>query len=553
VAIAIVAIAADRLRGRAAGATALAALALSAAVFWPGVVDQLDLDARPVNAIAAAGVALALGLTVAAVVAGGMRAAPRAPGDAVRLVVAAAVVFVAIPYITNDFGVFVDRIPVLASIFESRRPWAPFGQADLRPGVHLGHHHGFDGALLALAALALSRALGRMRRRRVEAVLALYLAVMLAYGLANEFQDAWNEQLVKTGVVSWSVPPLLVPAAKPAFLAAIGAGLVLYLLVFRRLPRLRDRIGPARRRPALAALALVPTAATAVFLGLALTADGRTVRSPGPTPAERARLSHSGVLAFPVVEHAYDVFAARPDGSGQRDLTASDDKRDLRPTWSPDGRRLAFQSGCDGNPEIYVMDADGTHVRRLTRDRARDGEPSWRRGRIAFVSGRDGNPELYVMRPDGTRQRRLTRNGADDEWPAWSPDGRRLVFQSDRDGDFDLYVMRATGGGLSRLTNLPGDERLPAWSPDGSKIAFESNRDGNYDLYVVGADGRGLRRLTRDAAEDFAPAWSPNGRWLAFASDRDGRDQIFVMRADGTHVLRITSAQKDKDAPAWGR
>ncbi len=539
VAIAVVLIVIDRLQGRTAVTAAVLAVGLCAAVFWPGVVDQRDLDARWVNAIAALGVALALGLTLAAA-RGGVGAVARAPGDRLRLVLAAAVVLLALEYMTGEFGVFINRIPGLGSIYWARQPWAGFGQANLRPAVHLGHHHGFDGALLALAALTLSRVLGTMRRRRVQAFLGLYLAVMLAYGLANEVQDAWGEQLVKRGVVDWAIPGVLVPAPTPEFGAVIGAGVLLFLLVFRRL--LRPRAAVARPVPAL--VFAVPAAAVVVLAGLGATAGGRTIRTQPPGPDERRQLRAEGPIVFPMVDHGWDLIVARGDGGGRRNLTPDDD-RDLAPAWSRGGR-IAFQSDRDGSPEVYLGD------RRLTEDAASDGEPapSPDGGEIAFVSTRDGNREIYVMRADGTQQRRLTRNAADDEWPSWSAGGR-IVFQSDRAGDFDLYVMDADGGGLRRLTNLRGDERVPAWSPDGTKIAFASDRAGSYDLYVVRADGSGLRRLASYPGEEFAPAWSPNGRFVVFLSDRDGRDQLFVVRADGSGLARLTDVQADKDAPDW--
>ena len=539
VAIAIVLVVVDRLEGRVAATSGVLAMALSAAVYWPGVVDQRDLDARWVNAIAAVGVALAFGLTVVAAKHGvGVRA--RAPGDRLRLLLAVGVVLLALEYITGEFGIFVNRIPVLGSIFWARQPWAAFGQADLRPAVHLGHHHGFDGALLALSALTLSRALGTMHRRRLQAFLGLYLAVMLAYGLANEVQDAWGEQLVKRGVVGWAIPSVLQPGATPEFGAVIGVAVLVYVLLFRRL--LRPREGRTRRVPAL--LFVGPALAAVVMAGLGATAGGSTVRTRPPGPDERRALRAEGALVFPMVDRGWGLIVARGDGGDQRNLT-SDDDRDLAPRWSPRAG-VTFQSDRHGNTDVYV---DG---RRLTHDSASDGEPAWSSdGReLAFVSSREGNREIYAMRADGTRQRRLTRNRADDEWPRWSPDGR-IVFQSNRGGDFDLYVMNSDGTGLRRLTHLAGDERSPAWSPDGNTIAFTNDRGGNYDLYLARADGRNLRRLTRDPAEEFAPAWSPDSRFLVFGSDRDGRDQLFAVRSDGSGFARLTNVQADKDAPDW--
>ncbi len=476
VAIALALIAVDRLHGRLATTVAVLAILLCAAVYWPGVVDQRDLDGRWVNAIAAVGVALALALTLAAA-RGGIRAVRRAPGDPLRVLLAVAIFFFALEYVTGEFGVFVNRIPGLGSIFLARQQWASFGYDTLRPAVHLA-----------------------------------------------------------------AIPSLLVPAPEPAFGAVVAAGVLLYLLVFRR-------IGAGlvvRGRPVPASVLLLPAAAVAVLVGLGAAADGRTVRSPGPTAAEGTELQAEGRIAFSMVDHGWDVMVARGDGRSLRNRTP-DNNHNLAPRWSPMDRRLVFQSDRAGNPDVY------SGAERLTADSASDGEPAWSPdGRlIAFVSTRDGNREIYVMRADGRGQRRLTRNGADDQWPRWS-NPRRIVFQSNRHSDDDLYAIGADGTGLQRLTNLPGDERTPAPSHRGALVAFASNRAGDYDLYVAHADGTGLRRLTHDPGEDFGPAWSRDDRFLVFTSNLDGRDQLFVVRATGGGLARLTGVQADKDAPDWG-
>ena len=137
---------------------------------------------------------------------------------------------------------------------------------------------------------------------------------------------------------------------------------------------------------------------------------------------------------------------------------------DKYPVSSPDGRKIAFTSARDGYNAIYVMNADGSEQRRLTRNKWADGFPAWSPDghRIAFTSTRDGNAEIYVMSADGSDQRRLTRNPADDGvgylgWSssAWSPDGREIAFASQRDGNDEIYVMNADGSGVRRLTNDP--------------------------------------------------------------------------------------------------
>ncbi len=216
------------------------------------------------------------------------------------------------------------------------------------------------------------------------------------------------------------------------------------------------------------------------------------------------------------------------------------DAFDSVPTWSPDGRRIAFGSDRDGNREIYVMNADGSGVIRLTDNDAIDSGPAWSPDgrRIAFSSTRDGSFEVYVMNADGSGVTRLTDNDAFDWHPAWSPDGRHIAFDSDRDGNWEIYVMNADGSGVTRLTYNGAADGSPAWSPDGQRIAFGTGRHGKYEIYVM--DASGVTRLTDNDASDVGPVWSPDGRRIAFASERDGNLEIYVMNADGSGATRLT-------------
>jgi len=200
-----------------------------------------------------------------------------------------------------------------------------------------------------------------------------------------------------------------------------------------------------------------------------------------------------------------EIYVMNADGSAPTRLT-SNPAGDAQPSWSPDGRQIAFMSTRDGDKgEVYVMGVDGSGQARLTNNAATgafDGEPSWSpSGRqIAFTR----EPEIYVMDSDGSFPTQLTHSRLAASGPSWSPDGQHIAFA---DGS-DIYVIDLVGFATRALTNDQDYNRDPSWSPDGGHIVFKSERDGNAELYVMAADGSGLTRLTNHFAWDGAPNWS---------------------------------------------
>jgi len=225
-AIAILALLADRLPGRVWQGTAAAGVALCAAVFWPGVVDQADLDAKPVNAVAAAGVLVALALTA---VAGRPRWAGRQSGDRVRVVVGLVALFVGLPWLAAEAGRFLDGVPLLGHLFQTgKHPPNAAGLPPFPPSVHHGHHHGMDGVLLLLTALLLSRVVPSVRRRWLRVAVGLYVALMACYGIGNIGNDFWIEQVNKRGWTSWQFPDVLRPKLTIAWGVIVVATAALY-------------------------------------------------------------------------------------------------------------------------------------------------------------------------------------------------------------------------------------------------------------------------------------------------------------------------------------
>jgi hypothetical protein len=215
VAIVVVLVAVDALP-RSAWALAAPAIALSAVVAWPGVVDQDDLDARVVNVIPALGVALAFGLTVAASRRAGWGVAGRLPLDSVRLGIAALALVLSIPWIAADLGFFLPD-----GVFIMRRVALDTDGLPIA-AVHLGHHHGMDGTLLALSALLLSRP--RLSRGATAWVTVVVTSLVFAYGIVNCVQDAWTEQLVKRGTLDWKIPSAIFPSLSWIWLVILVLG-----------------------------------------------------------------------------------------------------------------------------------------------------------------------------------------------------------------------------------------------------------------------------------------------------------------------------------------
>jgi Tol biopolymer transport system component len=181
---------------------------------------------------------------------------------------------------------------------------------------------------------------------------------------------------------------------------------------------------------------------------------------------------------------------------------------------NPDASNLSV--GVDnptGDTEIFNVNLDGTDLRQLTNNTARDLHPDYAPDgrKLAFVSDRNFAPGIYTMSADGSKQKKSNRGlGVAFASPGWSPDGSRITFTSDQEGGHDVYVMRANGAGQQRLTvnGLPTDSG-PVFSPDGAQIAFQTNRDGNSEIYAMSPNGEDQINLTNDPAGDFTPDWQP--------------------------------------------
>ena len=263
------------------------------------------------------------------------------------------------------------------------------------------------------------------------------------------------------------------------------------------------------------------------------------VLSVGATASDAQR-SPTGLVAFTLGPYPrQEIYVVKADGSGLKRLT-TDANADFDPSWSPDGRRIAYrhQRGEDeSTSEIYVMNADGSQPRNLTRHRGQDHSPAWSPDgkSIAFASARGGRLAIWVMRMDGSRQRRLSR--VDGEYPAWSPDGKKIAFDRNRLGwtGWDLWTMNADGSHAKPVVASRGQDQGASWSPDGTTIAFQSDRGSSGALnhiWLTNVNGSAQRRLTTGPGE--RPSWSQDGAYIVFTAGG-----LFVVRRDGSGLTEV--------------
>ena len=209
-----------------------------------------------------------------------------------------------------------------------------------------------------------------------------------------------------------------------------------------------------------------------------------------------------------------DIWVMNADGSSPVNLTHDPATFQLTPTWSPDGSQIAFMNRTGGD-QVWVMNSDGTGVPTLIAGPTIEGDagfPCWSPDgtKIAFTSTRGGrvNPDIFIMDSDGSDQTPLTDDPAYDLGCAWSPDGSKIAFISRRDGNMEVYTMNADGSNQINLSNSPGIDRIGGWSPSGEFFVFDSYRhEGPRQIYVMNSDGNEVTRISFSGQEESGAEW----------------------------------------------
>ena len=314
---------------------------------------------------------------------------------------------------------------------------------------------------------------------------------------------------------------------------------------------------------------------TLKLLGLAVTALLGVLVAAQPAYADHP----AGTIVFSSdVGGLPQLYTMSTDGSGMAPLTSTPDTVDFWPEWSADRTKVVFSRVLlseEDNTEIFVVNRDGSGLRRLTTDAAVDNHPTWTPdgSRIIFDSNRnDPSPatcrstdlcryDLFTIDADGTNLRQLTTSTGADSHPKVSPDGTRVAFTSNRSGANAVWTMSIDGSGLRQLTPNSMIGGLPNWSPDGKRIIFENNSCSfptcaESDLFTMKATtGSVITQLTRNFGNNVDADYSPDGKFIIFqhSDSVSTKTDVYITWEDGSHITNITNSSTVSDfTPNWG-
>lgn len=340
-----------------------------------------------------------------------------------------------------------------------------------------------------------------------------------------------------------------------------------------------DLVERARRRPTrpapppsrstkivtiLVAL-VVPLALIYGAFGIMRDRGGITPGNAGPVEA----IPRNGDLLYAKrVNNGWSLFTLDPTTGIERQIT--DGNRDYGSDWSPDGTKIVYDSeSAEGGEGIWVANADGSDATKLVDDGS---VPAWSPDgstiafarpdlskTVSFGDGSSGTPSyLYLMDADGTNVRRLTDGDFSDYSPAWSPEGSQIAFVRTSPEARGLFVMNSDGSKQRALATGLEILGAPSWSPDGTSIAVAVNQGGNSGaIMLTSADGSGAPTIIPGTQASFPdsdnnPAWSPDGEWIAHIEGYQGRVVLIHPDGSGRRVLKVDPGSDSIEELAWG-
>ena len=249
----------------------------------------------------------------------------------------------------------------------------------------------------------------------------------------------------------------------------------------------------------------------------------------------------------------YAMVVSDADGENEYKIAESRGYPLMSPSWSPDGRELAYVSFQGGQSSIVVQTVRTGTIRTVSRRPGINGAPAWSpdgRTLAVTLSGTSGNPDIWLLRVADGEATRLTTNRSIDTEASFSPDGQFVYFTSDRAGQPQIYRVPVSGGDIERVTFEGSYNARPRLSPNGDKVAVVHNDQGRFRIAVHGIERRDVLVLS-DGSQDESPAFAPNGETIIYATRRGGQGVLATVSTDGAVRQRLKVSEGDVREPAW--
>lgn len=248
----------------------------------------------------------------------------------------------------------------------------------------------------------------------------------------------------------------------------------------------------------------------------------------------------------------YELVVADADGANAESISNSPEPI-MSPSWSPDGRKLAYVSFEGGTSAVYVQILRSGFRQKVSSRRGVNGAPVWhpdgRRLALTLSQG-DGNLDIYVLELTSGRLERITTHPAIDTEPEWRKDGRGLYFTSDRSGRAQIYELELLDKKAVRISREGSYNARPRLSPDGKHLSLVTLDRGNYRIGIMDLE-RGTLQVLSEGKLDESPAFAPNGQTLIYAAREGSQGVLATVSADGQIRGRIASADGDVREPVW--